>query len=66
MRIREFIITSSSGEISSVISYDADKYYSLCDCDDENLNNEKNLPILESGYWSNKIISEEPYIPDIL
>lgn len=62
MRIREFIMTSSSGDISSLISYDADRYYSLYDCDDENLNNEKGLPILESGYWHDKIISEEPDI----
>lgn len=62
MRIREFIMYSSSGEIPTIITYDADKYYSLYDYDDENLNNEKKLPILESGYWSDKIISEEPDI----
>lgn len=62
MRIREFRMYSSSGEISSLISYDADKYYSSYDCDDENLNNEKGLPILESGNWSDKIIYEEPDI----
>ena len=55
-------MTSSSGDISSLISYDADRYYSLYDCDDENLNNEKGLPILESGYWHDKIISEDPDI----
>ena len=62
MRVREFKMESSSGEIHTIIKYDADKYYSLYDWDDENLNNEKGLPILESGYWSDKIISEEPEI----
>ena len=58
MRIREFIMYSSSGEISTIIKYDADKYFTAYDCDDENLNNEKNLPWLD---WQD-IISEEPDI----